>query len=383
MNIEDILQMADAELHEMSVSGHRIMQRFHRIMDPHCYEMPDDIYGRNNIIQLAIDPCISIKSWPSMAKGLYADDESRAQAQMTFYQSLSDQMVNDYVKNLINIGVMKSYEDIVKNSPLIDITKCGEYDDSSKLSIPQIAFDDGEISFMRTHGWYSLYPVFKKFTIQENRKKFFHVELLSVNESEKTFTVRLSDYIGDRRQWIIRDSIDIKFSFADNNNGLGMEYDWSNYLIYEQIIAEYVDDMKWSPRHKQFWFDIFGVAPSKKLVHGIIKPDESCKNINRNVTPVNHTFNSQDDVFFVTKHFHVKIDVLGKGEDALNLIKTDIYDGILLGYLHDMCAINLRLFKYPKTEVEPSGGIKTYKFDNMTVKSNEPITIPSEHNIVK
>lgn len=359
------------------------LRRINRILCPHKYQNEKDVFGRNDLTNIVVKLDADPQKWPKLPALIYDNDLSENSPVPAAYRAMSDQMAKNYAKTLIDKNIMLSYKDAVENSNLIDITNI--YSSKDKLSHPDISFSEESHQFLKSHSWYAFCPCFISFTVKTNRKHYTHIELLEINEQDKTFTVKVSEYIGDKYEWIIHSKAKIKYSFEENDGTADMSYDISDVMTYEEILTCAIKDCKWSKQQIKFWFDLFSINYIDKSIRTEITfPEDFTKKYGSDDDPVEFIFYDSEDLQFAQKNFELNIKILEKGNDVLKLLHERITKIIIKAYLHTSAAVNLKLFTEPRIDTgETDNGRNIYKFKDMIVKSTSYPVVPNENRLIK
>lgn len=366
------------------------LSRMNLILNPHKYQMDDDVFGRNHIMRLMMDPAIDIRKWPSPPKiSVSMDLDSSGKAIGKFFTTMSDRMVEQYVKTCIDKGIMKTYDQVVNQSNLIDISNLYPGYEKSKTTQPMIRFSQENFDFLKSHGWYTFCPCFVSFTVRTNRKRYMHIEVLDMNEQEKSFTIRLSEYIGDKYQWIGQTTTTTTYRFDIDGENVSMSWDWSDAVMYEEMLALMIKQCKWSKQQIQLWFDMFGINYPEQMIRAIVSSPKGsiCANGDEefeNSGQIPLTFKTHDDLLFAQKKFSLKSEITHKGEDAKTFMHEELISIFVQMYIRTMAAVNLKLFTEPRTDTgQTDANREVYKFRDMTVKSSVYPVVSSAHKLIK
>lgn len=358
------------------------IQLLHRLIDPHCYSDDDSVYGENCIFDLMRDSSVAINKWPDANVkniSVIAGEIDKARLQLNFYEKESQKMIKQYVDHMISINQIKSYEDIVIKSNLVDMTSLMKtiYKDEDSYT-----FDDETIAYLRTHKWYTFIPCYQEMTLQVNRKQYLHIELLNVDERAQMISVRITKYVGDRINWISTSSIVITMTFGKNNS---MSFQHTDCRTYEETLLEHIPNMKWSKKHIQFWNDLFGVSSIDNI--GIISiaddiADES------NATSMETLVLNVPALTKLKRSFDfVRFSVKSSGAEAFAEMHNNFAAKQTETYLRTIALLNNSLFIHPGIENDPSkdkyGRNLTSYNDHIVIHSDKPPIIPAEGNTAK
>lgn len=368
-------------------------------VSPHRYAT-DSIYGHNDLSKMLHDDVVTTKYWPKPPATnktlLFSSTNAGAQSVGEFFTNLIDEMEHDYAKELIANNMMRSYEDIVIKSNLIDLSSAYKCSDGSKIDVPDFKLNDKTVKFLRTHDWYSFIPCFDECTVRLNRKRYLNIRLISMNEKDRTMAAVVADYSGDKYDWIMHAKALLVMKFpVDEEGNVGLQFDIPAHNTYEELLMAYVDKMKWDDRHKQFWADLFSLTPTDRYVAVNVKfPMNFREKLHEKGYSVG---NYDDDTDFVvvlrnTQHmlfmkdvFGIDSEVVARGEDAVRPIVDDAINLIQVLYINVMALINLRLFSEPRIQQDDqsSDPRDTYKFGDITIKSETLPIIPSNKHVTK
>lgn len=375
---------------DLSPEAARKVHRLNIITHPHKYQVADDIYGRNSIVALLNDQSVQTSRWPKFPSGpaMYPTKDAYCQAVADYYNNLSDSMSRAYTKKCIEKGFMKSYDDIVNKSNLIDISRIHKDNECNHTDLPDITFTEHEMSILRSHGWYTFCPCFNDFTVKVNRKRYAHIKLITVNEKKKSIRFRLTMYIGDKYDWIAHIGADITMNFTDNGTDVSMNYETFDEMMYEELLTYVIDDMGWDKKKIQFWFDVYGINYLDKLTFINIKPQKTVSNYDKLSDEEKEgdgfAIPTYEHISFIQNNFCVQIETVCKGREAVDHFKDRLSKSLLISGVELLAAVNLQLFSEPRIMTEEKDyNREVYKFGKMTVKSKRYPIVPTESHIVR
>ena len=368
-------------------------------VSPHRYET-DSIYGHNDLSRMLHDSVISTKYWPkppvARGNGPFASTNAGAYSTGEFFTNLTEQMEREYTKEMIANGIMRSYDDIVMQGNLIDLSSVYKCADGSKIDIPDLKLDEKTVKFLRTHDWYSFIPCFGEYTVRLNRKRYMNVRLVSMDEKDRTMSVIISDYSGDKYDWIMHSKALLVMQFPiDENGNVGLRFDIPVNNTYEELLMAYVDKMKWDDRKKQFWADLFSLSPIDAHVAISIKFPKDFK---QKLLKKGYGIDDYDDdkgfvtllrnpahMSFLKNAFNIDSEIIARGEEAIRPVIDDAINILQALYINISALINLRLFSEPRIRQDSSASDPrdTYKFGDITIKSNSLPIVPSSKHITK
>lgn len=264
--IESLLSMLVND-DSLSAGRRKNIAELYKHLFPHRFLNKDDQYGRNSLLMLMGDLSISESHWPPVSKSSVATApfaskdiliKNALATRVAFYDKIFDKMLNEYVDMLKNKGVMKSFDDIVKKVPLIDVRSLFDIPDAADSQPEEYKLPDGYFDNVLKKGWYLLIPCFKNITIQVNAKRFINIETLKVNKREQSIKFKINDYCGRNDEWILLHSSTLNLKI---NNDLSSSVDENNVTIlsYERILTDYISEMHWDKKHQNLWRDVFGL----------------------------------------------------------------------------------------------------------------------------
>lgn len=225
-----------------------------RIVSPHRFEVPNSIYGQNDIRKMWHEPGYDTDEWP---------DSSHAPKIMTagtdivdiFYQPLFERMVTQYWDYAAAKNGYKTHEDL-KKIPYCSITKLCE----DAHSFPTIIFhpekDDRKIA--EQYGSDIFTPCLPEYCIKLERRHMLYVKLLE--KTEHTCKVQFDDYVIQNRKTSCISRWIAEYMYDETTQSIN----WisEKCVTYEEFLTEFIDDMKWSKQEKKFWYDLFDIGPA-------------------------------------------------------------------------------------------------------------------------
>lgn len=379
---------------------------------PHRFLQCDDPFGRNNTIMLLGDPSVSAETkWPTCTQpskllNIYQDSKQSSSAiemKMSFYNQIEDKMIADYQKLMISKGIMKTYDDVIKNVPYIDVTPLLSLDDDPDNS-PIYSLSKETIANIRPYGWCAFIPCFKNMTIRINKRRYINIETLNVNKTKKSITIKWADYSGRSHQWILHNLTTMTLTFNDTD-GFDIDIKDEDLLVYENLVTDFISEMKWDKKHEQLWRDMFGLydktnysvctlnlkldSAQLAISNGsdeltMIDDESMIESILNDINEKEHLI--VPDITYIKrvkdtlKPFPLKIDIAETRpyEDVCKEIVNDYLADFITSYLKAIALINHEIYFNPGTMTsnEPdSKGRYTRVYGDIKIQSeNEPIT---------
>lgn len=225
-----------------------------RIVAPHRFEIPDSIYGQNDIKQMWHEPGYDTYKWPdnSHISNIMNKD---ADIVDTFYQPLFEKMVKQYWDYAHKHHDYKTYDDL-KNTITCDITKFCEDGKSLKTILFHPGSDNKQIA--QNYGADIFMPCLPEYCIKLERRHVLYIQLL--NQTDNIYTVQFNDCITKNRaaSCIGRWTIAYEYDPATQN----INWISTQCTTYEEFLTSFVDKLNWSAQEKNFWYDMFGIGPA-------------------------------------------------------------------------------------------------------------------------
>ena len=343
-----------------------------RILSPHRYESNNDIFGRNDLEKLAIDPAYNKSAWPPYKPSpLVLNDSDPIK---TFYEPLLEKMCDTYFEHAFKKHGYKSYDEI-KQLPQFDISSLTK--DAYSLVDVKFKTDESCRNIAEQYGSEIFLPCIPEYVIKLNKCHLLYVKL--IENQDGISTIQFDDYITEcRKVSCISRGIILSEYIPETQ-----EIKWTaqEYTTYEDFLVRDMDDMNWSDKEKQFWFDVFGVYPFDSPT--IIR------------VPI--VFNTNDMTLVDTSMTHREPFVVYRKEDADSLIKeckkimpaeVDIIengDSVILKQkqsriedtypqcLTAIALVNLQFVKSGINAVNPDESSSNVKIGDMTVRTKAPI----------
>lgn len=371
-------------LTQMSNKISRDINFLRNVFFPHRFCMPNDPYGRNDLQSLLSNPATPVNKWPVLPEYIAQIPPADTQQYIEdFFSSMMDKMIAQYVNYAIENGMMKTYDEIVLKSNLVDISQKYKPKVPSRVDHPEITFENGQIGQLRTHDWYSFLPCFKNMTVKTNHKQYICVELLSVDEQNKSFKICLEIYAGDKMKWIRQNRLVMTCSFGNTQTGtLPAEFDVEEIQSYTSFLTKYIKSMKWSKQQTQMWLDIFGVyyPEDASLIQINAKerfPDMDDLEIGMGI------IQNPEHLRYIKSHYNIPFNVIAQGATARQIFDDEEASYMLSEHLKLLAAINIALYTEQETTADEldEQGRTVRKFGPITVKSNTKITIPAKYKI--
>lgn len=353
----------------------------HRFMDD------DSIYGENSIVGLLTSDSVS-NNWPQMTSCAMSNKSIQLQT-VNHYTNLFKSQMNKYVTYAISIGDMLPFDFISKHENVIDISK--EYKDSetnSKNTDAYIWFYEDEVDTVRSYGYKMVLPFLDEMVIRHNRNRYMYVKTIKNDEKDKTVILELSDYIGDKYEWICTGKTLIKLTLKDETeNGLPCEWNIINSISYEELLAKNIPEMNWSKEQINFWCDVMGIGSIESQV--LIRIDKYD----------GHEFSDR----FILKHEsdiqrlkkltngEIQISILAKGQDVIQYQSQKISERLFIMYIKAITAINLAIMTTKdtinKSDADESHDKNTTAFistkDDSTIITLRKIKMQLKTNLIE
>lgn len=358
-----------------------IVCRLKKLLTPHHYMEPNNVYGNNDISALCDDPAYDMNMWPPMPKAnmlLHKEEEPS-----DYYQKLLQSQIDAYTKNATQNGHMKSFQDVVKNVPLFDISKKYKNEDLEKYSVPEIALYEDEVDYLRLYGKSMFYPCLNRFTIKTNKQRYLYIEVMFRNQKDNLLSLRVEDYAGNRYNWIKETSADFYLQFGKESKNGRVSMNDQPHMVesYDDFLTCYIPEMNWDKKQKAFWLDAFGVfpldnsvlvnlVPSKQLLQEKRVPDEAKQTLR-------FLLSDKKDIPFLRQVYQMNSVIeMDDTKSIRDLCAIQAYCHIKLAYIKTIVAVNKELIydKDAGTKFNTSG-TTSYIIGDMTVTSAEPLPI--------
>lgn len=310
------------------------------LINIHQYMKDDSFYGENDIVELLKCKHVDKTKWPTVTKNILSTLSDKEQT-INYYQMLFDKMVHQYVQYLINNGHIQSYSDVVTKSNLIDISKLFESDDDDVMSSPDIEFNEEDINTLRTYDWYSFVPCFTQLTIKLNKHRYIQIDTISINETQKTIEVKISDYIGTKKDWSCTGYTQVQLSFDNNqDDGLPCSTNIINTVSYEQLLTNHIDKMNWSNEEINFWLNMFDINYPEKMVLAEFDIDDEAE-MHKRVLLLSMQDFIQLQKISNTVALHTQL--LMENQEMVEFLHTCMNNRLIIEYLKYIAVINYEL----------------------------------------
>lgn len=339
------------------------------LLNPHYNMLDDSCYGENDVNMLLKNIYVHSDLWPQPTTSVLCPKLTKDQI-IQFYQNLFDKMVKAYSKHMIDNNYMHSFDYISKHDNIIDMTK--SFDHECQIDMPDIVFYEHEIETLRSYGWYTFIPCFNEFVIKVNKRRYIHVTKTHIDKNNKTITVKIKDYTGNRYDWITNGYALVEFSFeTENNDGLPCNTKVIETQSYEQCLTDYIHEMNWDKSQIAFWLDMFGTNfPDEMVLADFDKTNQTeinCKAI----------LLSEKDYFrLLSISKTLDIETERTQETAKSYLEQQVSNKLIIEYFKCIAVINHNIFIHMDEnsqndiQMENVNGKFTKTINNMTIKSN-------------
>lgn len=310
-----------------------------KIIMPHRLMMEDSPYGENDISSLVHEDDI-VSNWPP-ATICMMNSESAITQTINHYKSLFERQMRNYVTHAISVGDILSFDYISNVENIIDISR--EYKDSesaSKVSDADVWFYEDEVDNMRSYGWKIFIPCFDQLVIKENKKRYFYINTVKRDIKNKTLTLEIHDYMGDKYDWSCSGCVTLKLSFdVENSEGLPCNWELIKATSYEEFLVKYIPDMNWSKEQIQFWYDVLGINAIDEQLLVTIELDDELN------LPEKLILRQESDIKRLRKLSTggIKVSIIAKGKDVLPHQSQAVSERFLLKYCRLITLMNLSL----------------------------------------
>lgn len=343
----------------------KAMNEVMKIIMPHRYMIHQCVYGENDIEHMIMTDDDVTKNWPE-AKLCAISQESTTSQIINYYKSLFNKMVKQYITHATSVGDILSYNDVVLNNNIIDISKLFSLEeDDSNLTNPNMLFYEDEVDTLRAHGWKSLIPCFNAITIKTNKKRYFYVKIIELDVQNKYLKIEIADYMGDRHDWVCNASTCIEMTFTnEDKNGLPCSWNIISSLSYEEFLVKNLDAMNWSNKELQLWYDVFGIGTIDEQV--LVEIEVPCgdneyrsqKTILKRQSDVNKLKRLSSGKFNIT--------ILAQGENSTSYQRYKTAERLFINYSKMISAINYLLYS-TKNSVKKEDMIEDKSYYNRSM----------------
>lgn len=261
------------------------MNIMQRIANPH--EHMDgglNIYGTNSIPKLLMDTGYDKSKWPTPGiSGIQfrrTDISNLKPEQLAlaygYYENLSKTLIRDYANVLFSnpeYGFLTFDE--LRKLPCCNIMKMYTSQQHPLFpKIPPIATEpseDSELPLYTKYGWNIFIPMLNEFVIRVAAHRYLHVKVAEINKEQRYYIAQFTVYLGTHAEYIPQNRCIIKCTFdkhliIDEDKSLAMECTCIQAIPYEQIMTMGLDSVNFSPKEKNFWYDLFGIGPFEEGV---------------------------------------------------------------------------------------------------------------------
>lgn len=344
-----------------------------RILSPHRHELRGDVYGRNDLHKLATDAAYNKDAWPVYKPSpLIQGDQNPID---TFYIPMIDKMCETYFAHAFKKHNYNDYDDI-KKLPQFDISEIVENPYSLTDTEFKMAENDRQIA--EQYGPEIFLPCIPEYVIKLNKNHMIYVKL--IKNTDTLSTIQFDDFITKQRKLSYVSRLVITASYHDN----GIEWDAQEYTTYEDFLIRDIDDMDWSDKEKQLWFDTFGVYPfdSPAIVSVPIALNDDVVDENNDID-MNKMYKKpfviyrKEDVDWIIRESKritpIPAEILASGDSVITGQKITNINDAYPKCLTAMALVNLQFIKSGKNAVNPDESSPIIRIGDMTIRTKTPI----------
>lgn len=307
------------------------------LLNPHHYMVEESCYGENDIRMLLKNEYVDSDLWPQPIKNALCPELSKNQI-IQYYKDLFERLTKQYTKYLIDNNIMYSFNHITKHQNIIDISKLFEHE--NQMTMPDICFYEHQIQTMISYSWYTFRPCFDEFVIKVNKRKYLYIQCKQMDENNKTLTIEISDYLGNKFDWIITGKTTIELSFEDEtNDGLPCKTHIIETKSYEEYLSEYISNLKWTKNEIKFWFHLFGI----EYIDNMIVADFNMTDDEEDICPIIVLCEKDyTKLLNITNKLNIYLEKQTKS--AKDFLQEKVSQKLLIDYLKSIAIINYNLF---------------------------------------
>ena len=345
-----------------------------RIVSPHRFEVPNSIYGHNDIRKMWNEPGYDTSEWPdsSRAPKIMTDDTDIVDI---FYQPMFERMITQYWDYASAKNGYKTY-DALKKIPCCSITKLCE----NAHSFPTILFhpEENDRATAEQYGSEIFTPCLPEYCIKLERRHMLYVKLLE--KTEHTCKVQFDDYVVQNRKASCISRCVAEYMYDEATQSIN----WisETCTTYEEFLTTFIDDMKWSKQEQKFWYDLFGIGPADsptvveipmclKGMDDLLSEDAEIVKMQPVVI-----WNKLDAKWLIRefkKHANEDLQIVDFGPSVWTKQKQRHIDRICDKCLTAVALVNLQFIKNNTTVITPEQINSNIQIGNMLVKTPTPL----------
>lgn len=346
--------------------------RMTRILLPHRYELSNDIFGCNDLGKMAMDPAYDKSAWPPYKPSpLVLNDPDPIK---TFYEPLLHKMRDIYFDHAFKKHGYKSYDEI-KQLPQFDISSLTK--DAYSLINVKFKTDESCRNIAEQYGSEIFSPCIPECVIKLNKCHLLYVKL--IENQDDISTIQFDDYIADHRKISCISRGIISSEYVPETQ----EIKWTaqEYTTYEDFLIRDIDDMNWSDKEKQFWFDVFGVYPfdSPTIIRMPISVDANDMLLIDTSMAHKESFvvYRKEDADWIIKECKRIIpgeaDIVENGNSVILKQKQSRIENTYPQCLSAIALVNLQFIKNSINTVYPDESSSNVNIGDMVVRTKTPI----------